>query len=494
MSGPLRLLPGDGGTDQDQAGRRRFPVGRPDITASGEAGPRDTDALPALGPRLRTRPSWAEDPLDELAERLADACGAAVHPDEIAAVLESDGLTQEQITGRYGRRDLFAVAEELYARVPRRFPDPPPPPDPWRTSPWGCALRGAVFALPGLAYVLGAGLLAGGTGGESGTGGAIGTGATAGLAASALIAWAWNQGLAHRAYVRLAGGGRHAAAHSLLAGAPAGALGAAAAGLLLPGPGTMAAFAAGQALYLAAGTVLLVLGRERDLLLALTPTAAGAASMLGWHPGPVAVIGLLLVTVAAAVLLAAREIVRSLRTAASESAGSTAGPGDRPPLAASVPYGLFGLAAGALTLMAAAADGPAVVTLTLSMGLAEWLLYRYRSLGLAALRHSTTPSGFRLRAGRALALCLAGYLAVLAVPPLIRGVSPGPLLALGAVLWTALLLQAFGTAWPPAAVCLAAALGTAASPAVVHPVVCGCAGVALVSVSYVLLGRATAHR
>ncbi|MFE9764809.1 hypothetical protein ACFYPC_09805 [Streptomyces sp. NPDC005808] len=490
MSGPLRLLPGDGGIDQERAELRRFPAGWPGNTTAGQGGSagsagradwggsRGTDALPALGPRpvRRRRPSWAEDPFDELAERLADVCGAAVHPDEIAAVLESDGLTQEQITGRYGRRDLFEVAEELYERVPRRFPDPEPPPDPWRTSPWRCVLRGAVFGLPGLAYVLGAGLLA------------SGTGAIAGLAASALVAWAWNQGLAHRSYVRLASGGRRAAARTLRVGAPAGALGAMSAGLLLSGPGTMAAFAAGQALYLAAGTVLLVLGRERDLLLALTPTVAGAASLLLWHPGPQAVTGLLLATVAAAVLLAAREIVRSLGTE------STSGPGTGPPLAASLPYGLFGLAAGSLTLMAASADGAAVVVLTLSMGVAEWLLYRYRSLGLAALRHSTTPRGFQLRAGRALLLCLAGYLALLATPALIRGDSPGPLLALGAVLWTALLLQAFGTAWPPAAVCLAAAAGAALGPAAVRPLVCGCAAAALVIVSYALLGRATAHR
>ncbi|MCX4975020.1 hypothetical protein [Streptomyces sp. NBC_00620] len=481
MSGPLRLLPGTGDTAQEHAARRRFPAGWPDNTTdghAGHAGPHTPDSLPTLTPRplRRRRPSWAEDPFDELAERLADVCGAAVHPDEIAAVLESDGLTQEQITGRYGRRDLFEVAEELYERVPRRFPDPEPPPDPWQASPWRCVLRGAVFGLPGLAYVLGAGLLA------------SGTGAIAGLAASALVAWAWNQGLAHRAYVRLASGGRRAAARSLRVGAPVGALGAMAAGLLLSGPGTMAAFAAGQALYLAAGTVLLVLGRERDLLLALAPTVAGAASLLLWDPGPLAVTALLLVTVAAAVLLAAREIVRSGRTE------STAGPGNGPPVTASLPYALFGLAAGALTLMAASADGTAVVVLTLSMGVAEWLLYRYRSLGLAALRHSTTPRGFQLRAGRALLLCLAGYLAVLAAPTLIRGVSPGPLLALGAVLWTALLLQAFGTAWPPAAICLAAALGAALGPAAVRPLVCGCAAAALVLISYALLGRATAHR
>ncbi|WP_328675070.1 hypothetical protein [Streptomyces sp. NBC_00343] len=430
------------------------------------------------------RPAWSDDPLDELAERLADVCGAAVHPDEIAAVLESDGLTHEQITTRYSRRDLFAVAEELYARVPRRFPDPGPGPDPWRTSPWQCLLRGMLFGLPGLAYFLGAGLL---------------PGRVTGLAASALVAWAWNQALAHRAYVRLAAGGRRAAARCLLLGAPAGAAAAAAAALAVSGSAGVAAFAAGEALYLAAATVLLVLGREQHLLIALVPTAAGAACIPFWRPGPVPVTVLLLATVAAAALSAVREIVRSLRTT-SLSAPSAAR------LTASVPYGLFGLAGGALTLMAPAAGRPAAAVLTLSMGVAEWLLYRYRSLTLTALRHSRTPGDFRLRAAGVLVLCLTEYLAMLAAPALVTGVPPLPLLALGSALWVALLLQAAGIAWPSAVACLAAAVtevvlsgrayrGPALlSPATAELAACGCATVVLLALACTRMGRTTAHR
>ncbi|MET8407990.1 hypothetical protein ABZV34_07755 [Streptomyces sp. NPDC005195] len=430
------------------------------------------------------RPTWADDPLDGLAERLADVCGAAVHPDEIAAVLEADGLTHEQITTRYSRQDLFAVAEELYARVPRRFPDPGPVPDPWRTSPWQCLLRGMLFGLPGLAYLLGAGLL---------------PGRVTGLAASALVAWAWNQALAHRAYVRLAAGGRRAAARCLLLGAPAGVTAAAAAALAVSGPGAVPAFAAGEALYLAAATVLLVLGREQHLLLALVPTAAGAACTPLWRPGPVPVAVLLLATVAAAVLSAVREIAGSLRTPGSSTPGTAR-------LTGSVPYGLFGLAGGALTLMAPAAGRSAAVVLTLSMGVAEWLLYRYRSLTLTALRHSRTPRDFRLRAAGVLALCLTGYLTVLAAPALVTGAAPLPLLALGAALWVALLLQAAGIAWPSAVACLAAAVAEAAlsgaahrgtallSAATAELTACGCATAVLLAVACTRMGRTTAHR
>ncbi|MFD0384935.1 hypothetical protein ACFQ2B_29910 [Streptomyces stramineus] len=55
------------------------------------------------------------------------------------------------------------------------------------------------------------------TGARDGYGMPLGT---VGLVASALVAWAWNQGLAHRAYVRLASGGRPAAGRCLRWGRP----------------------------------------------------------------------------------------------------------------------------------------------------------------------------------------------------------------------------------------------------------------------------------
>jgi hypothetical protein len=453
MSGPLRLLPGDG------------------------------DTLPVIArPRPRTRylPSWAEDPIDELAERLVEQVATAVHPYEVAALLESDGLTGEQITERYARPDLFTLAEDLYARVPRHYPEPPPAPDPWRPDHLRCALRGLVFALPGLAYVLGAGLW-------------HGTADVSGLIVSALAAWAWNQALSHRAYLRLAAGGKAAAGRTLRIGAPAGALGAAVTGLLVSGPGTGAAFAAGQSCYLGAASVLLVLGRERALLLTLLPVAAGAGAVLIRQPPAPLALGLLLATVTLAVLAAGhavRDAVRSETTAA----------GATPRVLRSLPYGLFGLAAGVLAALAGADDPRSVVVLTLSMGFAEWLLYRYRSLALAALRASTTSRGFTLRAGRALAYCLGAYLAVLGLGSLVAGTWPAPLLGLGAVLWTALLLQAFSLAWTPAAVTLAAAAAEATAhfaglPPGPAQLVCSTAAAAvLVAAACRLLGRPTAHR
>ncbi|MEW2168235.1 hypothetical protein AB0912_35375 [Streptomyces sp. NPDC007084] len=264
------------------------------------------DPLPAL-PAQRRSPGWARpDPIDELAGHMAEFVAAAVHPDEVAAALESDGLSDDQIRERYGVRDSFALAEELYGRVVRRHPEPAAPPhDPWRIGLLGCLLRGVVFALPGLGYVLAGPLLAGPPG-------AFGLPAgTVPLLAGALCGWAWNQGLAYRAYTWLGLGDRAAARRALLVGTPAGVLLGSLVALAAAGaarPGAAVVFAAGQSAYLGAATVLLVLGRERLLLAALTPMTAGALTT-ALHPLPApARTALLLASLAAVALLALREV------------------------------------------------------------------------------------------------------------------------------------------------------------------------------------------
>ncbi|MFD9332434.1 hypothetical protein [Streptomyces sp. NPDC060065] len=281
------------------------------------------DTLPHV-PLQRRTPSWAQpDPVDELATRIRDFIAAAVHPDEIAALLESDGMSDDQIRERYGMENSFALAEELYERVERHYPEPEGPAhDPWQLSLLGCLLRGVVFALPGLGYVLGAPLLAGPKG-EFGL-----PAGTVPLLAGALCGWTWNQGLAHRAYSLLGLGDRSAARRSLLVGAPVGVLlgslvALAAAGTAAP---AAVAFAAGQSCYLGAATVLLVMGRERALLAALLPMTAGALLAL-LHPLP-DLPRLLLLTgsLAAVTLLALLEVAPSVRALreGSWSAGLTA--------------------------------------------------------------------------------------------------------------------------------------------------------------------------
>ncbi|MEW2530772.1 hypothetical protein [Streptomyces sp. NPDC047071] len=503
MSGPMALPPREDGVDA-LAGRRRPSWALPDRTPESGPAPRRRrpswargDPEPAAAPRARPAPcphapgcgarpgghrpglraARADDPVDALAAELAEDVGAAVHPYEVAAVLESQGMTGERIQEEYGHRDLFSLADALYRRVPRSHPEPPLPPDPWRPDHAKCALRGLLFALPGAAYLLAAG--------------AWGDAGPHGLIAAALVSWAWSQALSHRAYVRLVTG-RHEAARALLRGAPPGVGCAALTGLAVAGPGSAAVFAAGQSCYLAAAGVLLVLGHERRLAVALLPVVAGAAVLPWWDPPAALGLGLPALTV----LLTTGAAGLALRTALAAAPAA----GAAPHLVRSLPYGLFGLAAGTLATAAGLKDPYAVIVLTLSMGPAEWLLYRFRGLAVAALRASTTPLGFRLRAARALGLCVAAYLASLAVGIPLTGTSPGPLLALGAALWTALLLQAFGVAWPSAALCLGAAAVATALPrlsdlpaSTAQLVGCTTAALALLGAAVRHLGSPTAH-
>lgn len=84
---------------------------------------------------------------------------------------------------------------------------------------------------------------------------------------------------------------------------------------------------------------------------------------------------------------------------------------------------------------------------------------------------------------------------------LLIGVAPVALLALAATLWAALLLQAFGAAWPSAVVCVTAAGGAGAVTFLHLPpgpvaalTLCGGAAALCLSVSVLwLLGRPAPH-
>ncbi|MFE9408083.1 hypothetical protein ACFYN0_04700 [Streptomyces sp. NPDC006704] len=460
MSGPIRLEPHDGRDD----------------TLMLRLATESTMTLRLPGRRATRRGKDAA--VDRLAAELSEQIGPAVHAYEVAALLESEGLTAQQIADEYGHGNLFSLAEDLYRRVPRSFPEPPPAADPWAPDPVRCALRGALFALPGLAYPLTARLW------QSER-------AVLALIVAGLISWAWGQGLGHRAYLRMASG-RPEAARTLLAGAPLGALFAAVSGLAIVGPGPADFFVVGQSCYLAAAGILLVLARERLLLAALSPLILGAAVLPFREPGALLRVGLCslaLVLVTGAVGHCLREILKEPAAAAPVT----------PPLVASLPYGLFGLAAGVLVAFAGQRHPLAVIALTLSMGPAEWLLYRYRGLSVAALRATATPASFRWRSAAILMGCLLVYLLPLIPAALLTGAEPAPLLALAALLWTALLLQAFGIAWLPAAVTLAAAAGVAALGLHAQPsplaqyVCCTAAALTLTGATLHLLGRPTVH-
>ncbi|CAM5467956.1 hypothetical protein SALBM135S_03996 [Streptomyces alboniger] len=75
--------------------------------------PAATAGRPATPPRR-----GAADPVKALMHQHRALCARAVDPLEIAAGLETHGLT-DRAAARYRHRDVFSLAEEMYARVPR---------------------------------------------------------------------------------------------------------------------------------------------------------------------------------------------------------------------------------------------------------------------------------------------------------------------------------------------------------------------------------------
>ncbi|MQS13326.1 hypothetical protein F7Q99_13815 [Streptomyces kaniharaensis] len=507
MSGPIRLVPDEGGSERTVQ-LRTLPLKRRRPSLPAQPAPAEELGLSA-------------DPLDELAERLQDICADAVHPFEIAAILESDGLSDEQAALLYGRPDAFTLAEELFEKVERRYPGPSSEfANPWRADPWRCVVRGLVFALPGLGYLLGTNLFAATR---------MRFGLPSGMLAltlATLTSWAFNQALAHRAYRWLSRLRRRDAAVCLAIGAPVGALIAATVAYVVGGPFSSLCFAAGQSAYLGAATVLLVLGREKFLLVALAPASVGAGVVLAVDVPQVVRTVVLLASLLLAVGLAARELLFCIRR---DKDGKDA-VALKLQIRQEIPHLLFGLACGTLTLIAGLGvtihqavrtgaahgasttpTGPAMIALTLSLGLAEWLLFRYRAMAVAALRTSHTSAEFTRRTGGVLLGCLFIYLTTVAAldaaatvlwpgAPALGVPQLGALLLLGGSLWLALLLNAFGLSWSTALICLAAAgaesagLLTGVDPTLLQLIGCGTAAFVLTAIAGPVLGRTTQHR
>lgn len=122
------------------------------LSGRGPAAPAPVGA-PAGAPAPAARPRrGTADPVKVLMHRHRELCARAVDPLEIAAGLEAQGFT-DRTAARFRHRDVFSLAEELYARVPRGG-EPPAPPAPPRgdTDAWRLAVLtpGAAAALTGI--------------------------------------------------------------------------------------------------------------------------------------------------------------------------------------------------------------------------------------------------------------------------------------------------------------------------------------------------------
>ncbi|MFD9371483.1 hypothetical protein ACFWA6_27825, partial [Streptomyces sp. NPDC060020] len=242
----------------------------PDPRASnaGEAGlaPREAGSGEAAAKPVRRRAGG--DPVKALLHRHRELCERAVDPLEIAAGLEAHGIT-DRTAARFRHRDVFSLAEELYARSPR---GEHPAARPGRAPAGAPAFRGFGCALLPGALAFGAAAVA-----------PAWAGPVAVAVTVAALVWPG----------RAAGGRFPYAAHLLaaaLVGWAAHRHGAAlAVGLALavaPGHLAAAAFAAGARSRLGGSRALEDFAdRARPLLVAavavFTAAAAGAAALAG---------------------------------------------------------------------------------------------------------------------------------------------------------------------------------------------------------------------
>lgn len=124
----------EGGPAEDTAPADTAPADTaPAATAPAATAPAATSAdapRPAPADSVRTPADSVRapaDPVRTLLHRHRELCERAVDPLEIAAGLEAHGLT-DRAAARYRHRDVFSLAEELYARVPRTAKGPAGPP------------------------------------------------------------------------------------------------------------------------------------------------------------------------------------------------------------------------------------------------------------------------------------------------------------------------------------------------------------------------------
>jgi hypothetical protein len=422
------------------------------------------------------------DEIGELCQRFLGVCESAVDPLEISSALEFDGLNDKAVRERYDLPDVFALAEEMHRRVPRRPAEPEPAADPWRSSISRPALHGLLYGLPTVFFPAATGLLAG-------------RGVTSVLIVALLTSWGLGQSLAYVGYFRLGRTDRAQAARLLRFWMAAG-LAAAMLPLLLA---TLAAsarapaliFGAGLVAYMLGSTVLMVLGAEQLLLVVLAPGILGAAAFLllgrperlehaAW--GTLAATPVLALVIA--VTWTAREagLPRIFHRAGASAAPEPGSGLRRSEALGALPSAAFGLVAAGLLVFPVAVsiargrtDHGALLAslpLSLSMGAAEWALIRFRRRTQRLLRDCRESRTFARRARLTVLAALAQYLsaAVLltAAVCLVAGAShlvrlqwadlPQVIayLAVGGAMFVALLLQAFGGRVFPVGACAVA--------------------------------------
>ncbi|WP_433214146.1 hypothetical protein ACQP00_03430 [Dactylosporangium sp. CS-047395] len=400
------------------------------------------DSLVVVPAQRRARPSEldrpeplryvgrvATDPVAALADKMRDDCLGAVDIDEIAAILEANGINDRVADREYGEQSVFALAGRVVARTldaadTQQF-RPIPPEGPSAGKVVADTLMRALIYLTPLAIGIGASSEVDGVPALATTG-------------TLILGWGGGQALSYLGYRALSERGRTAAARLLGTGFLALA---ALWGLVLVGEGSRAyVVAAVQLALFAVAGVTLVTNRERVVIGAVAPCWVATAGLRFGLP-----VGVLLACVAVLVAVAYWPV---LRERAARRITRRRWRSWRHDVGYAALYGLVGTGQAAL-LRTVALDGIAphrvpleAVPLLLGVPLMELTLVWHQRRIAAARANLADRFAFDRRLGR----ISAGTVAVLAVPVVVGAAIAGAvwsgLLARGQSFAAAVLLMA----------------------------------------------------
>jgi len=359
-----------------------------------------------------TRPiARSSRPADVLSRRLDSVCTAAVHPLEIAAAIEAEGVNDRIAANAYDTQDVFALAEDIYQRVPLRPVQDTDVEDHDESPAWRDLSRGLLFVLPGTLYV-------------AAVQGFTSIEATYALLASLVFAWVWGQGSGYLGHLLIGRGADRSARRLVLWMSGAGIIVATSTSWILVGvygfSTEIVAVSATQTTYLLATSVLLLFRKEHILFAILIP-AAGAAVVTLFATGPLGTVDAAYIVIATAVTAVSLAAIIATRQVTNTNRGVLT----LHDFARSIPHMAVGWAWATLVSMSVviaiieqrgnALLGLTIVPLLLSMGVAEWSLRHNLKLSRKELRTISDPVRFASAARRTTWRTVGGYTMMLVV-------------------------------------------------------------------------------
>ncbi|GGU41163.1 hypothetical protein [Lentzea flava] len=331
--------------------------------------------------------------IDELVDRVAGLLPDPVDELQVAALLESQGITDQVAVDRYGRTDVFALGQEVFERLPRgsvAVQDDAP------TGTWLHAVRGPLYLLPTTAFPAVAAVLGG-------------PAAVRAMVVATVVSWVWGSGASAVAHRLLGGGAAATATRSLRWLGAAGTAVATTTATVALGWRSALFVLALSGLQFAIGVLLF---HRREKLLAVAVLPAGAGGVIHLVSGATAAV---LVLGGTTVLLAVVGAWRAGR--GTRDAGGVRLPRARTLLGAAVPSSGYAALCATLLLhtdsryaLSALDLAVAAAPLVLGMGVVEWRANRFFEVASEELRRCALPHDFapavRRRLVRELGLCL----------------------------------------------------------------------------------------